>query len=246
MNKPQSERSSSGSRRLRRSLTEITMPTTRSVVLEQRSPAPPVPIEQPQLTIIPEPATEASATTATGLPQTKPFNGVGLDGRNESRSLEDVNSAAAQAAKYYRSWMFEHMKGNINASLGYASGLAAMSLSAGLDVLSVSGKRGQRKDPGISKLEKHVSAAEKTAAEFCSQAFELIATNVNSTLEFARRLGDVKSPAEFVVLSTSHARNQLELAVTHSAALRALSQPSAPTNAEQSNAGVAKELAGQK
>jgi hypothetical protein len=65
-------------------------------------------------------------------------------------------------------------------------------------------------------------------------------------LEYARRLSDVKTPAEFVVLSTSHARNQVELAVTQSAALRAFSQPSAPTNAEQSNAGVAKELAGQK
>jgi hypothetical protein len=36
-------------------------------------------------------------------------------------------------------------------------------------------------------------------------------------------VSDVKSSAEFVVLSTSHARKQVDLAVTHLAALRGLS-----------------------
>jgi hypothetical protein len=115
------------------------------------------------------------------------------------------------------------VKSNINAALGCASGLATMSLSARLDAFSVSRAREQRINPGISTPEKYVSAPDKVTAEFCAKAFELMAANVTATLEYARRLRDVKSPSEFVELSASHARKQVDLAVTHSAALRAIS-----------------------
>jgi hypothetical protein len=263
MNKLHSRQSASGSRRLRRSLTEITMPTTRSAVLERLSPAQPTPTVQPRLAkwrdkgscskvvvrrkkITPENATEASDIAAGRLPQTKPLNGAGLDGHNVFHAFEDVTSAAAKAAKDYRSWMFEHMQSNINTALNYASGLATMSLSARLDAFSVSRAREQRKDPGTSKPEKHISATANTAAKFCAKSFELMATNVITTFEYAQRLADLTSPAEFVELSTGQARKQVELAMRYRAALRALSQPSAPTNVGRSNAGFAKALTRQK
>jgi hypothetical protein len=262
MNKPQSGQSASGSRRLRRPLTEITMPATRNAVLEKLSTAQSTPTEQPRLakwrdkdlrskvavrrkTIKSEHAAVASDIAARRLPQTKPLDGAGLDGHNVSHALEDVTSDAAKAARDYRSWMFEHMQSNINTALGYASGLATMSLSARLDAFSVSRAHEQRKDPGISKPEKHFSVSANIAAELCAKSFELMAAHVTNTFEYAQRLGDIKSPAEFVVLSTGQVRNQVDLAMLYRAALRTLSQSSALTDAERLNAGIAKVPTGQ-
>ena len=44
---------------------------------------------------------------------------------------------------------------------------------------------------------------------------ELINANVNATLEYARRLANVRSPAEFIELSTNHARKHFELIMAH-------------------------------
>ncbi len=263
MNKSRSGQSASGSRRLRRSLTEFTMPTTSSAVLEKFSPPQPTPIVPTRLAklrkkdlrstvavrrkkIKSEHAAEASDIAANGLPQTKPLNDLGLDGHNVLHAIEDATSAAAEAAKDYRSWLFEHMQSSSRAALGYASGLASMSLSAPLDAFSVSRARDQRKDPDTSKPEKHIAATANTAAEYYAQSFELMATLVTTTFEFAQRLADVKSPADLIVLSTGQTRKQVELAVSYRAALRTLSRSSAPTNAERSNAGIATEPAGQK
>src|SRR5450432_1901957 len=259
MSKLQSEQPASGSRQLRRSLTEITMPTTRSAVLEKLASVQPTPTVQPRpaewrdedLRSKPavsnkksksEHAAKSSDISASSLPRVKPLDGEGLDGNDVLHVLEDATSAAAKSAEDYRLWMFEQAKTNINTALGYASGLAAASLSARLNLFSVGREHKQHKDPGISKPEQDVSAPEKAAAEYCSQAFDLVVTNVTATLEYAKRLSNVKSPAEFVVLSTSHARNQVELAQLYRAALRALVKSTALTNAERLNASIAKVL----
>jgi Phasin protein len=229
MSKPQSGRSASVSRRLRRSLTEITMPMTSGAVLEKPQPAQPIPTVKP-LAIFPEHAAKASDITTKGLRQSEPLNGLRLDAVNVLRVHEDVTSAAAKAAKDYRSSMFENMKNNINAALGYASGLTTLSLSSRLDAFSVSRERDPHVDPSISKPEKHVSASDNVTAEFCAKAFELMAANVTATLEYAKRLSEVKSPSEFVELSASHARKQVELTVAHTAALRTFSLVASETS----------------
>jgi hypothetical protein len=53
--------------------------------------------------------------------------------------------------------------------------------------------------------------------------------NVNATLEYARRLANVRSPAEFIELSTNPARKHFELIMTHT--LGALAQSLTTINA---------------
>jgi hypothetical protein len=257
MSKLQSEQLASSSHQLRRSMTEITMPTPPSAMLEKLASvlptAPPRLVKSrdknlpPKVAVKskntkPEHAAKISKISASSLPQASLLIREGLDANVVLHVLEDVTAAAAKTAKDYRSWMFEQVKNNINAALGYASGLATTSLSARLDVFSVGREHKQRKDSGVSKPEQDVSAPEKAAAEYCSQALDLVATNVTATLEYAERLSNVKSPAEFVVLSTSHARNQVELAQLYRAALGALVKSTALTNAERLNASIAKVL----
>jgi hypothetical protein len=60
-------------------------------------------------------------------------------------------------------------------------------------------------------------AAAKVADEYRAKAFELMTANVNTALEYAQRLVNVKTPTEFVTLSTSHACKQFELIMKQTA-----------------------------
>lgn len=48
--------------------------------------------------------------------------------------------------------------------------------------------------------------------------------NLNATLDYARRLAELRSPAEFIAVSARHACRHFELIMTHATALGVLSQ----------------------
>src|SRR5208282_732185 len=64
-----------------------------------------------------------------------------------------------------------------------------------------------------------VTAVTKVAGEYRVKAFELMTANINATLEYAQRLVNVKTPTEFIELSTSHARKHSELILKQTAEL---------------------------
>ena len=69
----------------------------------------------------------------------------------------------------------------------------------------------------------------RRAKDYRAKAVELINANVNATLDYAQRLGNVTSAAEFIELSTNHAYKHFELIMKHAAAFMAFSCTS-PTN----------------
>ena len=162
------------------------------------------------------------------------------------QQLGEVTSAAAKAARDYRSWMLEHMKVNINAALDYANGIASASLPPDLAAPAAGRQREQEKNSGTLKLERQLSPPARAAEEYRAKAFELMTANVNATLEYAQRLANVRSPAEFIELSTNHARKHLELIMTHTAALGTLSQSLTTTNAERMTASIVRVFGRQK
>jgi hypothetical protein len=52
----------------------------------------------------------------------------------------------------------------------------------------------------------------------------VLINNVSTTLEYAQRLVNVRTPTEFVELSMSHGRKQLELVVKQAADLGSMAQ----------------------
>ena len=58
------------------------------------------------------------------------------------------------------------------------------------------------------------------AEAYHANPFELMMANLNNTLEYGQRLLNIKTPIEFIELSTSHARKQLELIIKQTAELR--------------------------
>jgi hypothetical protein len=74
------------------------------------------------------------------------------------------------------------------------------------------------------KAEGNVPAPVGIAAEFCAKTIEVMTANVSATLDYARRLAAVNSPAEFVKLSASQTRKQIELVIAQTATMNALSR----------------------
>ena len=84
------------------------------------------------------------------------------------------------------------------------------------------------------------STALKGMQEYNSKLAEFTQTNTKSAVEFVQSLAGVKSPSEFVRVSTEHAKQQLETMAEQAKELAALTQRVALTTAEPIKAGLAK------
>jgi phasin len=73
-------------------------------------------------------------------------------------------------------------------------------------------------------LQQSYSTAAKGAMEFNIQWMDMLRTNANANLDFARQLFSVKSPTECLELSTAHARRQFETYVEQAQQLAGLAQ----------------------
>jgi hypothetical protein len=96
------------------------------------------------------------------------------------------------------------------------------------DLQTASAAHPAAREPEISiptwSAGKNTPSVPKVAAEDPATVFELMMANVSTTLECAQRLVNVKTPTEFVELSMSHGRKQLELAIKQAADLGSIAQ----------------------
>jgi hypothetical protein len=273
MKQPKSERPASAPRPARRLLTEFTTPAAGNAAAVTPSPTPRTPRARSsaatQRDEYPSAASDSSRWRVTnesaGEPQDIAECGLAradhnldnargeddaMSGRPKEDSLNhdalqyDGWAAAAEAAKDYRSSLFEHMKVNLNATLDYANGLASMNSPA--DVMAHSADQAREPPNNTSLAISERSTAAEAAEDYRAKAFELMKANVNSTLEFAQRLAKAKSPTEFVELSTSHARNQLGMIIVQTTELVRLAQTMTTFNVERIAAGFAKAITGPK
>lgn len=184
----------------------------------------------------PDIAAENAAVTRVPTDTT---SSTGPEAEEISQGLDEITSAAAKAARDYRSWMLESIKLNINTALAYADRLATATLDTGLAERAVE-QGGPEKTSGTPQSEGQPLLSAKAAEKYRAQAFELMAANVSATLDYAQKLASVRSPGEFVELSADQARKNLELIMKHAAALGVLSQSLMTNSAEQVTAGIAK------
>jgi len=84
------------------------------------------------------------------------------------------------------------------------------------------------------------STALKGMQEYNSKLAEFTQANTKSTFEFFQSLAGVKSPSEFVQLSTEHAKHQLETMTAQAKELAELAQQVTLTAGEPVKTGLAK------
>jgi phasin len=89
-------------------------------------------------------------------------------------------------------------------------------------------------------LKNRVSTAVKGAQDYNNKVIEFAQTNTRAALDFFQKLSGVKSPSDFVELSTDHSRAQFETLTEQTKELAALAQKVTLASAEPLKTGVAK------
>ena len=84
-----------------------------------------------------------------------------------------------------------------------------------------------------SSAGKNTPSVAKVAAEYPARVFELMMANISTTLEYAQRLVNMKTPTEFVELSMSLGRKQMELVIKQAADLGSIAQSLATPGVER-------------
>jgi phasin len=84
------------------------------------------------------------------------------------------------------------------------------------------------------------STAIKGAQDYNNKVIEFTRANTNAAFDFAHRISGVKSPSEFVELSTEHARQQVETLTNQTTQLAALAQQVTLATAEPFKTGTTK------
>jgi phasin len=89
-------------------------------------------------------------------------------------------------------------------------------------------------------IRKSCSTAVEGAQVYNSKLLEFAQTNLKVAFDFAQKLLAVKSPSEFMELSTEHARKQLEILTEQTKELAALGQKVTLATSEPLKTGVTK------
>jgi len=89
-------------------------------------------------------------------------------------------------------------------------------------------------------LENTYATVAKGATDYNLKLIEIARTNTRAAFDYAHELLDVKSPSEFIELSTAHMRKQFDIASAQNKELCALVQEVATEAAEPIKTGVSK------
>ena len=91
-------------------------------------------------------------------------------------------------------------------------------------------------------LEIVYTTASKGATDYGLKVIEIARANTDATFDYVEALFGVKTPSEFVEVSTKHAREQLEALTGHGKELAGLAQKVATETAEPIKSGVSKAM----
>ena len=149
--------------------------------------------------------TNKAQGAAASVPQNKNLNYSGPEDDRTSQQLDEVTLAAAKSAKV-----------NIAAAPDCAHGLTSANLPPGF--ADRASGRAREGEAGSDTLERQLPLATPPAEDYRAKAIELINANVNTTLDYAWRLGNVTSAAELIELSINHAHKHFQLIMKHAAA----------------------------
>ena len=93
---------------------------------------------------------------------------------------------------------------------------------------------------GTNHIKNSYSTAVRGAQDYNNKILEFAQTNTNIAFDFAQKLSGVKSPSDFMELSTEHSRKQFETLTEQTKELAALAQKVTLATAEPLRAGVTK------
>jgi hypothetical protein len=251
MDQPRSGRRASKPRRGRRSLAEFALPGSDTpAAVPGAAPL----LQTAQSERLPPPAkqpvkksdkgskkrkrttsTEDRKAAASGLSQTDAPGAATSEDESKLHQIEALTSAAVKAAADCQARMLEQLKVNIRATLDYANGFTGASRRPGAAADAATSGPGSPASP--QDAGQTTPAAVTAADAYRAKAFELMNANIDTTLDYAKRLVGVRTPTEFSELSASHARKQMALVVKQATELGSIAQKMAASHVKRMTTG---------
>jgi hypothetical protein len=129
---------------------------------------------------------------------------------------------------------------NINTSLDHATALPNASVPLSFSSETADQPREREMESARLQQDRQLLATAEATRDYRAKAFELMTANVKANLEYVKKLRKLRTPFEFIEVSTTHARKQFELVMSQTAALGALSRSLTMASAERMSAGIEK------
>jgi hypothetical protein len=136
---------------------------------------------------------------------------------NGQANAPDSSAAlAVEIAKDFQERALEDFRLGMNAALDYARDL--------VEKHEASKGRARPEQPVVTGL--------GAAVQYRDESVELLKSNVEVAMDYARALVQAKTPAEFIALSSEHARKQCEFALKQAGALKSLARSATKSDPE--------------
>ena len=244
MGKPRS-RQPAHARPVRRSLVELTAAAVSSAARDGERVTSPAPIATffedvkagetaaenadqltTSITVAPPATGHAEASAVIQLPH--PADAL-TSSSAISNSADGTTEMAVEAVEDHRAPVLQNLKVCVSASPGDVKDIASRELPTG-PALEPATQEANSSHGAVSS-EKTIPAATiaATVADYQAKAFGLTEANMSAALEYAQQLVNLGSASDFLKLSSTHARIQIELMIKQSSELRSLAMNLTPS-----------------
>jgi hypothetical protein len=179
------------------------------------------------ITVDPPAGRPVEASAVIRLPH--PADALTSSARAISNSAERTTEMAAEAVEDHRAPVLQNLKVCVSASPGDVKYIASRELPTG-PTLELPTQEANSSH-GAASSEKTIPAATiaATVADYQAEAFGLTEANMSAALEYAQQLVNLRSASDFIKLSSTHARIQIELMIEQSSELRSLAMNLMPS-----------------
>jgi Phasin protein len=147
-----------------------------------------------------------------------------------SNSADGTTEMAMEAVEDRRAPVRQKLKVSVSASPGDVNDIARPELPTGPAPEEPATQEANSSHDAVNS-EKTIPAATTSAifADYQAKALGLTEANMSATLEFAQQLVNLRSASDFIKLSSTHARTQIELMIKQSSELRSLARNLTPS-----------------
>ncbi|MCK1518380.1 phasin family protein [Bradyrhizobium sp. 190] len=178
------------------------------------------------ITVAPPATGHAEALAVIQLPH--PADALTSSARAISNSADGAIEMAVEAVEDHRAPVLQNLKVCVSASLGDVKDIASRELPTG-PVLEPATQEAISSHGAVSSDTIPAATIAATVADYQAKAFGLTEANMSAALEYAQQLVNLRSPSDFIKLSSTHARIQIELMVKQSSELRSLAMNLTPS-----------------
>jgi hypothetical protein len=161
------------------------------------------------ITVAPLATGHAEASAVIQLPH--PADALTSSARAISNSADGSTEMAVVAVEDHRAPVLQNLKVCVSASPGDVKDIVDRELPTG---------------PALEPARATIAA---TVADYQAKAFGLTEANMSFALEYAQQLVNLRSASDFIKLSSTHARIQIELMIKRSSELRSLAMNLTPS-----------------